>query len=58
MPGLVPGIHVFLFTCSKTWMAGISPAMTINYVLPDSVKIALTPNAAAAANQIAARPSQ
>jgi hypothetical protein len=29
MPGLVPGIHVFL--CSqenKTWMAGTSPAMT------------------------------
>jgi hypothetical protein len=28
MPGLVPGIHVFLFCCSKTWMAGSSPAMT------------------------------
>jgi hypothetical protein len=27
MPGLVPGIHVFLFG-SKTWMAGTSPAMT------------------------------
>jgi hypothetical protein len=30
MPGLVPGIHVFL-SCgqsSKTWMAGTSPAMT------------------------------
>jgi hypothetical protein len=26
--GLVPGIHVFLFCCSKTWMAGSSPAMT------------------------------
>ncbi len=26
MPGLVPGIHVFLL--SKTWMAGTSPAMT------------------------------
>ena len=26
MPGLVPGIHVFLRT--KTWMAGTSPAMT------------------------------
>jgi hypothetical protein len=26
MPGLVPGIHVFL--TSKTWMAGTSPAMT------------------------------
>ena len=28
MPGLVPGIHVFLTTQSKTWMAGSSPAMT------------------------------
>jgi hypothetical protein len=29
MPGLVPGIHVFLiFEGSKTWMAGISLAMT------------------------------
>jgi len=27
MPGLVPGIHVFLVT-SKAWMAGTSPAMT------------------------------
>src|SRR5262245_22744792 len=27
MPGLVPGIHVFL-PASKTWMAGTSPAMT------------------------------
>ncbi len=27
MPGLVPGIHVFL--CEpKTWMAGTGPAMT------------------------------
>src|SRR6185369_15225763 len=26
MPGLVPGIHVFLRP--KTWMAGTSPAMT------------------------------
>jgi hypothetical protein len=26
MPGLVPGIHVFLGV--KTWMAGTSPAMT------------------------------
>jgi hypothetical protein len=26
MPGLVPGIHVFL--CVKAWMAGSSPAMT------------------------------
>jgi threonine/homoserine/homoserine lactone efflux protein len=30
MPGLVPGIHVFLSTSTsdKTWMAGTSPAMT------------------------------
>jgi hypothetical protein len=27
MPGLVPGIHVFLVE-DKTWMAGTSPAMT------------------------------
>src|SRR5690242_15135657 len=31
MPGLVPGIHVFL-AASKTWMAGTSPAMTSVYV--------------------------
>jgi hypothetical protein len=29
MPGLVPGIHVFLLSETKTWMAGTSPAMTI-----------------------------
>ena len=29
MPGLVPGIHVFLLVGEKkTWMAGTSPAMT------------------------------
>jgi hypothetical protein len=28
MPGLVPGIHV-LFYRGKSWMAGTSPAMTI-----------------------------
>jgi hypothetical protein len=28
MPGLVPGIHVFV-SASKAWMAGTSPAMTI-----------------------------
>jgi hypothetical protein len=27
MPGLVPGIHVFLLA-NKAWMAGTSPAMT------------------------------
>jgi hypothetical protein len=25
----VPGIHVFLFSEAKTWMAGTSPAMTL-----------------------------
>jgi len=31
MPGLVPGIHVFLSAAKKkTWMAGTSPAMTKN----------------------------
>jgi len=29
MPGLVPGIHAFLALPSKTWMAGTSPAMTV-----------------------------
>jgi hypothetical protein len=29
MPGLVPGIHVFLSGATKTWMAGTSPAMTV-----------------------------
>jgi hypothetical protein len=28
MPGLVPGIYVFLFRVAKTWMAETSPAMT------------------------------
>jgi hypothetical protein len=29
MPGLLPGIHVFLEAGrNKTWMAGTSPAMT------------------------------
>ena len=32
MPGLMPGIHVFLYEEElyevKTWMAGTSPAMT------------------------------
>jgi hypothetical protein len=27
MPGLGPGIHVFLFD-TKSWMAGTGPAMT------------------------------
>jgi hypothetical protein len=29
MPGLDPGIHDFLSRKGKTWMAGSSPAMTI-----------------------------
>jgi hypothetical protein len=34
MPGLVPGIHVFLAEPlqSKAWMAGTSPAMTELYL--------------------------
>jgi hypothetical protein len=28
MPGLDPGIHVFLSVEVKTWMAGTSPATT------------------------------
>jgi hypothetical protein len=36
MPGLVPGIHVFAAVlCLKTWMAGTSPAMTEDILLPD-----------------------
>ena len=30
MPGLVPGIYVFLSYATKTWMAGTSPAMTVD----------------------------
>jgi hypothetical protein len=33
MPGLVPGIHVFA-SASKAWMAGTSPAMTIEGARP------------------------
>jgi hypothetical protein len=34
MPGLVPGIHVFLRERqSKTWMAGTSPAMTTRAII-------------------------
>jgi hypothetical protein len=32
MPGFMPGIHVLLIEI-KTWMAGTSPAMTLNYVI-------------------------
>jgi hypothetical protein len=35
MPGLVPGIHVFLVAASnKTWMAGTSSAKTRFALLP------------------------
>jgi hypothetical protein len=34
MPALVAGIHVFRSALSeKTWMAGTSPAMTIEYAI-------------------------
>jgi hypothetical protein len=33
VPGFMPGIHVLL-VASKTWMAGTSPAMTIEMALP------------------------
>jgi hypothetical protein len=29
MPGLVPGIHVLNGAARKAWMAGTSPAMTL-----------------------------
>jgi hypothetical protein len=29
MPGLVPGIHVLGRSKKKAWMAGTSPAMTV-----------------------------
>jgi hypothetical protein len=32
MPGLVPGIHDFIF---KTWMAGTSPVMTNRVAVRD-----------------------
>jgi hypothetical protein len=34
MPGLVPGIHVFLTLAVKTWMAGTSSAKTRFALLP------------------------
>ena len=42
MPGLVPGIHVFLFNEAKTWMAGTNPAMTksaVNIASHSSVNV-------------------
>ena len=41
MPDLVPGIHVFLDSEPKTWMAGTSPAMTIQRVISATRPIAL-----------------
>jgi hypothetical protein len=35
MPGLVPDIHVFLFDWENSWMAGTSPAMTIQLCCSD-----------------------
>jgi hypothetical protein len=39
MPGLVPGIHVFLVESGKTWMAGTSPAMTPHFSVNKSVRL-------------------
>ena len=42
MPGLVPGIHVFL-DVARTWMAGTNPAMTITAIdnaAPSSLNVA------------------
>jgi len=36
IPGLVPGIHVFLTFGPKTWMAGTSPAMTREVAMPST----------------------
>jgi hypothetical protein len=36
MRGFVPPIHVFLILKDKTWMAGTSPAMTIERCSRDS----------------------
>jgi hypothetical protein len=36
MPGLVPGIHVFLLSrANNAWMAGSSPAMTRESAVPN-----------------------
>src|SRR5262245_5610667 len=39
MPGLEPGIHVFLdaLSASKSWMAGTSPAMTMGLCLDENL---------------------
>jgi hypothetical protein len=48
MPGLVPGIHVFLEVTKKTWMAGTSPAMTENecsvLALSNQMRAGIHPN--------------
>ena len=44
MPGLVPGIHVFYRPCTKTWMAGTSPAMTGNSAMHDIKSIRDNPD--------------
>ena len=40
MPGLDPGIHVFL-DAAKTWMAGTSPAMTESVLLAPNARSAM-----------------
>ena len=44
MPGLVPGIHVFIHGSrhKKTWMAGTSPAMTACMASPSFMQMALS----------------
>jgi zinc D-Ala-D-Ala dipeptidase len=54
MPGFMPGIHVFLLltVSNKTWMAGTSPAMTIEgSALVKAIVIALAVAVSAAAAQ-------
>jgi hypothetical protein len=46
MPGLVPGIHVFS-DALKTWMAGTSPAMTVNDWPPSAYHLAQAASALA-----------
>src|ERR1700748_651474 len=55
MPGLVPGIHVFLPAETKTWMAGTSPAMTNVRSLPREVKI-LAPRGRAVSKRLLLMP--
>src|SRR5271169_6759735 len=39
MPGFMPGIHVFISATWKTWMAGTSPAMTVEVQMPATAPI-------------------